>query len=44
MLARNLATGRSGQIVVVVPYLDTPYFAELLQAIIPAARNAATTC
>ncbi|MCO8277095.1 LacI family transcriptional regulator [Actinoplanes sp. TRM 88003] len=40
VLARNLATGRSGQIVVVVPYLDTPYFAELLQAIIPAARQA----
>ena len=40
VLARNLATGRSGQIVVVVPYLDTPYFAELLQAIIPAARKA----
>ena len=39
VLARNLATGRSGQIVVVVPYLDTPYFAELLQAIIPAARK-----
>ncbi|MEV0150710.1 MULTISPECIES: LacI family DNA-binding transcriptional regulator [unclassified Nonomuraea] len=36
-LARNLANGRSGQIAVVVPYLDTPYFAELLQAIIPAA-------
>ncbi|MBL7255634.1 LacI family DNA-binding transcriptional regulator [Paractinoplanes lichenicola] len=40
VLARNLANGRSGQIVVVVPYLDTPYFAELLQAIIPAAREA----
>ncbi|MEU1590697.1 LacI family DNA-binding transcriptional regulator [Micromonospora sp. NPDC005710] len=40
VLARNLAAGRSGQIVVVVPYLDTPYFAELLQAIIPAARKA----
>jgi DNA-binding LacI/PurR family transcriptional regulator len=40
VLARNLATGRSGQIVVVVPYLDTPYFAELLQAVIPAARKA----
>jgi LacI family transcriptional regulator, repressor for deo operon, udp, cdd, tsx, nupC, and nupG len=39
VLARNLATGRSGQIVVVVPYLDTPYFSELLQAIIPAARE-----
>ena len=39
VLARNLATGRSGQIAVVVPYLDTPYFAELLQAIIPAART-----
>jgi DNA-binding LacI/PurR family transcriptional regulator len=39
VLARNLATGRSGQIAVVVPYLDTPYFAELLQAIIPAARQ-----
>jgi LacI family repressor for deo operon, udp, cdd, tsx, nupC, and nupG len=39
VLARHLATGRSGQIVVVVPYLDTPYFAELLQAIIPAARK-----
>ncbi|SNY62996.1 LacI family DNA-binding transcriptional regulator [Paractinoplanes atraurantiacus] len=39
VLARNLATGRSGQIVVVVPYLDTPYFAELLQGIIPAARK-----
>jgi LacI family transcriptional regulator, repressor for deo operon, udp, cdd, tsx, nupC, and nupG len=39
VLARNLATGRSGQIVVVVPYLDTPYFAELLQAVIPAARK-----
>lgn len=38
VLARNLANGRSGQIAVVVPYLDTPYFAELLQAIIPAAR------
>jgi LacI family repressor for deo operon, udp, cdd, tsx, nupC, and nupG len=37
VLARNLANGRSGQIAVVVPYLDTPYFAELLQAIIPAA-------
>jgi LacI family repressor for deo operon, udp, cdd, tsx, nupC, and nupG len=40
VLARNLANGRSGQIAVVVPYLDTPYFAELLQAIIPAAREA----
>lgn len=40
VLARHLATGRSGQIVVVVPYLDTPYFAELLQAIIPVARQA----
>lgn len=39
VLARNLATGRSGQILVVVPYLDTAYFAELLQAIIPAARK-----
>ncbi len=39
VLARHLATGRSGQIVVVVPYLDTPYFAELLQAIIPVARR-----
>jgi len=40
VLARHLATGRSGQIVVVVPYLDTPYFAELLQAVIPVARDA----
>src|ERR1700712_4366718 len=40
VLARNLANGRSGQIAVVVPYLDTPYFAELLQAMIPAARRA----
>ncbi|MCD5354230.1 LacI family DNA-binding transcriptional regulator [Kineosporia mesophila] len=40
VLARHLATGRSGQIVVVVPYIDTPYFAELLQAIIPVARQA----
>ncbi|GAB3241866.1 LacI family DNA-binding transcriptional regulator [Kineosporia babensis] len=39
VLARHLATGRSGQIVVMVPYLDTPYFAELLQAIIPVARR-----
>jgi LacI family repressor for deo operon, udp, cdd, tsx, nupC, and nupG len=39
VLARNLANGRSGQIAVVVPYLDTPYFAELLQAIIPRARE-----
>ncbi len=38
VLARNLATGRSGQIAVVVPYLDTPYFAELLQGVIRAAR------
>jgi len=38
VLARNLASGRSGQIAVVVPYLDTPYFAELLQGIIRAAR------
>jgi DNA-binding LacI/PurR family transcriptional regulator len=38
VLARNLAQGRSGQIAVVVPYLDTPYFAELLQGIIRAAR------
>ncbi|TQJ75662.1 LacI family DNA-binding transcriptional regulator [Streptomyces sp. SLBN-31] len=38
VLARNLAAGRSGQIAVVVPYLDTPYFAELLQGIIRAAR------
>jgi DNA-binding LacI/PurR family transcriptional regulator len=40
VLARNLAAGRSGQIAVVVPYLDTPYFAELLQGIIRAARMA----
>jgi LacI family repressor for deo operon, udp, cdd, tsx, nupC, and nupG len=40
VLARHLATGRSGQILVVVPYLDTPYFAELLQAVIPVARQA----
>lgn len=39
VLARNLARGRSGQIAVVVPYLDTPYFAELLQEIIRAARR-----
>ncbi|GAB2794921.1 LacI family DNA-binding transcriptional regulator [Amycolatopsis magusensis] len=39
VLARNLARGRSGQIAVVVPYLDTPYFSELLQAIIPPARE-----
>ncbi|HEX6340257.1 LacI family DNA-binding transcriptional regulator [Umezawaea sp.] len=39
VLARNLANGRSGQIAVVVPYLDTPYFAELLQGIIPRARE-----
>lgn len=39
VLARNLANGRSGQIAVVVPYLDTPYFSELLQAIIPRARQ-----
>jgi LacI family repressor for deo operon, udp, cdd, tsx, nupC, and nupG len=39
ILARNLANGRSGQIAVVIPYLDTPYFAELLQAIIPRARD-----
>ena len=38
LLARNLANGRSGQIAVVVPYLDTPYFAELLQAVIPKVR------
>jgi LacI family repressor for deo operon, udp, cdd, tsx, nupC, and nupG len=38
VLARNLARGRSGQLAVVVPYLDTPYFAELLQSIIPTAR------
>jgi LacI family repressor for deo operon, udp, cdd, tsx, nupC, and nupG len=38
VLARNLAQGRSGQIAVVVPYLDTPYFAELLQDVIRAAR------
>ena len=39
LLARNLAAGKSGQLAVVVPYLDTPYFAELLQAIIPYARS-----
>ncbi|WP_229069184.1 LacI family DNA-binding transcriptional regulator [Actinoplanes sp. DH11] len=38
VLARNLAQGRSGQIALVVPYLDTPYFAELLQSVIRAAR------
>ncbi|AXX29298.1 LacI family DNA-binding transcriptional regulator [Actinosynnema pretiosum subsp. pretiosum] len=38
VVARNLARGRSGQIAVVVPYLDTPYFSELLQGIIPRAR------
>jgi LacI family repressor for deo operon, udp, cdd, tsx, nupC, and nupG len=38
VLARNLARGRSGQLAVVVPYLDTPYFAELLQSVIPNAR------
>jgi LacI family repressor for deo operon, udp, cdd, tsx, nupC, and nupG len=39
LTARNLANGRSGQIAVVVPYLDTPYFSELLQAIIPLVRR-----
>ncbi|MEV6714634.1 LacI family DNA-binding transcriptional regulator [Lentzea sp. NPDC051208] len=39
VLARNLANGRSGQIAVVVPFLDVPYFSELLQAIIPRARE-----
>jgi len=39
LMARNLANGRSGQVVVVVPYLDTPYFSELLQAIIPLVRR-----
>ena len=39
LLARSLASGRSGQIAVVIPYLDTPYFSELLQAIIPRARD-----
>ena len=39
LLARNLANGRSGQLAVVLPYLDTPYFSELLQAIIPRARE-----
>jgi len=39
LMARNLANGRSGQIAVVVPYLDTPYFSELLQAIIPRVRQ-----
>jgi DNA-binding LacI/PurR family transcriptional regulator len=38
LLARNLANGRSGQIAVVVPYLDTPYFSELLQVIIAQVR------
>ena len=38
VLARNLARGRSGQLAVVVPYLDTPYFAELLQGVISYAR------
>ncbi|WP_433462180.1 LacI family DNA-binding transcriptional regulator [Spirillospora sp. CA-128828] len=38
VLARNLAAGRSGQIAFVVPYLDTPYFVELLQGVIRAAR------
>ncbi|MDG4774941.1 LacI family DNA-binding transcriptional regulator [Solwaraspora sp. WMMD792] len=38
VLARNLAQGRSGQIALVVPYLDTPYFSELLQGVIRAAR------
>jgi DNA-binding LacI/PurR family transcriptional regulator len=39
VLARHLARGRSGQIAVVVPYLDTPYFAELLQELIRSARG-----
>jgi LacI family repressor for deo operon, udp, cdd, tsx, nupC, and nupG len=38
VLARNLAAGRSGQLAVVVPYLDTPYFSELLQGVIANAR------
>lgn len=38
VLARNLARGRSGQIAFVVPYLDTPYFSELLQGVIRTAR------
>ncbi|MBG0560084.1 LacI family DNA-binding transcriptional regulator [Actinoplanes aureus] len=38
VLARNLAQGRSGQIALVVPYLDTPYFSELLQSVIRAAK------
>jgi len=39
LMARNLANGRSGQIAVVVPYLDTPYFSDLLQSIIPLVRQ-----
>ncbi len=44
LMARNLANGRSGQIAVVVPYLDTPYFSDLLQAIIRWCAGAGTTC
>ncbi|WP_245673985.1 MULTISPECIES: LacI family DNA-binding transcriptional regulator [Actinoplanes] len=43
VLARNLAQGKSGQIALVVPYLDTPYFSELLQSVLRAARAAGYT-
>ncbi len=44
VLARNLAAGRSGQIAVVVPYLDTPYFSSCSRTSSGPPACRATTC
>ncbi|HTJ71430.1 MAG TPA: LacI family DNA-binding transcriptional regulator [Actinospica sp.] len=43
LLARNLKTGRSRMLALVVPELDVPYFAELARLIIHEARTAGYT-
>lgn len=43
MAARNLRTGRTGLIALVLPELDVPYFAELTRAVIEQAGKAGYT-
>ncbi|WP_066516065.1 LacI family DNA-binding transcriptional regulator [Curtobacterium ammoniigenes] len=38
LVARNLKSGRSGLIALIVPELDVPYFAELARAVVTTAR------
>lgn len=39
VLARNLKSGRSGLLALIVPEVDVPYFAELARAVVTTARE-----